>query len=75
MTNSFADGFQAGRFRQQAATATRDAILGAAQDLFATQGYPRTTVAQIAAAAQVAANTVYARGPRRALAARTGPGD
>jgi AcrR family transcriptional regulator len=45
--------------RQQAATATRDAILGAAQDLFATQGYARTTVAQIAAAAQVAANTVY----------------
>jgi AcrR family transcriptional regulator len=45
--------------RQQAATATRDAILGAAQDLFAAQGYARTTVAQIAAAAQVAANTVY----------------
>jgi len=65
--------------RQQAATATRDAILGAAQDLFATQGYARTTVAQIAAAAQVAANTVYTSvgGKPQLLAAITegGTGD
>ncbi len=45
--------------RQQAAAATREAILQAAQDLFVTQGYGCTTVAQIAEAAQVAANTVY----------------
>jgi AcrR family transcriptional regulator len=45
--------------REQAAAATRDAILDAAQELFATQGYGRTTVAQIAATAHVAANTVY----------------
>ena len=45
--------------REQAAAATREAILQAAQALFVTQGYGCTTVAQIAAAAQVAANTVY----------------
>jgi AcrR family transcriptional regulator len=45
--------------REQAAAATRQAILDAAQELFATQGYGRTTVAQIAAAARVATNTVY----------------
>jgi AcrR family transcriptional regulator len=45
--------------RQQAAAATREAITEAAQELFATQGYGCTTVAQIAEAAQVAPNTVY----------------
>jgi AcrR family transcriptional regulator len=45
--------------RQQAAAATREAILQAAQDLFVTKGYGCTTVAQIAEAAQVAAHTVY----------------
>jgi AcrR family transcriptional regulator len=45
--------------RDQAATNTRLAILEAAETLFAEQGYPRTSVAQIAAAAQVSANTVY----------------
>jgi len=45
--------------RQQAAAATRDAILDAARELFAAQGYGRTTMGQIADAAKVAANTVY----------------
>jgi AcrR family transcriptional regulator len=45
--------------REQAAAATRQAILDAARELFATQGYSRTTVGQIAEVAQVAANTVY----------------
>ena len=45
--------------RQQAAAATREAIIEAAQELFATQGYGCTTVAQVAEAAQVAPNTVY----------------
>ena len=45
--------------REQAAAATREAILDAARELFATRGYACTTVAQIAEAAQVAANTVY----------------
>jgi AcrR family transcriptional regulator len=45
--------------REQAATNTRLAILDAAETLFAEQGYPRTSVAQIAAAADVSANTVY----------------
>jgi AcrR family transcriptional regulator len=45
--------------REQAAAATREAILDAARELFATQGYACTTVGQIAEAARVAANTVY----------------
>jgi AcrR family transcriptional regulator len=45
--------------RQQAAAATREAIIEAALELFACQGYARTTVAQIAETARVAANTVY----------------
>ena len=39
--------------RQQAAAATREAIIEAALELFACQGYARTTVAQIAEAARV----------------------
>ena len=65
--------------RQQAAAATREAIIEAAQELFACQGYARTTVAQVAEAAQVAANTVYTRvgGKPQLLAAITesGTGD
>jgi AcrR family transcriptional regulator len=65
--------------RQQAAAATREAIIDAAQELFACQGYARTTVAQIAEAARVAANTVYTSvgGKPQLLAAITegGTGD
>jgi len=65
--------------RQQAAAATREAIIEAALELFASQGYARTTVAQIAATAQVAANTVYTSvgGKPQLLAAITegGTGD
>jgi len=65
--------------RQQAAAATREAIIEAAQELFACQGYARTTVAQIAEAARVAANTVYTSvgGKPQLLAAITesGAGD
>jgi AcrR family transcriptional regulator len=65
--------------RQQAAAATREAIIEAAQELFACQGYARTTVAQVAEAAQVAANTVYTSvgGKSQLLAAITesGTGD
>ena len=65
--------------RQQAAAATREAIIEAAQELFATQGYGCTTVAQIAEVAQVAANTVYTSvgGKPQLLAAITegGTGD
>ncbi|MCE7003869.1 TetR/AcrR family transcriptional regulator [Kibdelosporangium philippinense] len=45
--------------RELAASATRNAILDAAEALFAELGYPRTTIAKIAAAAQVSSNTVY----------------
>jgi AcrR family transcriptional regulator len=45
--------------REQAAAATKEAILDATRQLFATQGYGRTTVGQIAESAQVAVNTVY----------------
>src|SRR4051794_12370116 len=45
--------------RQQQAEATREAILDAAERLFARQGYAATTMAAIAAEAGVAARTVY----------------
>lgn len=45
--------------RDKAAAETRATILDAAVELFATRGYASTTVAQIAAAAAVAPNTVY----------------
>ena len=65
--------------RQQAAAATREAIIEVAQALFACQGYARTTVAQIAEAARVTANTVYTSvgGKPQLLAAITegGTGD
>ena len=65
--------------RQQAAAATREAIIEAALELFACQGYARTTVAQIAEAARVAANTIYTSvgGKPQLLAAITesGTGD
>lgn len=52
--------------RQQAAT-TRSRIVAAAADLFAAEGYPRTTLAKIAAAAGVSAETVQGQGSKAAL--------
>jgi AcrR family transcriptional regulator len=46
--------------REDAAAATRDAILSRARDLFLTRGYAATTVPEIARAARVATQTVYA---------------
>jgi AcrR family transcriptional regulator len=46
--------------RREQATETRRRILGAAHDLFVSQGYGRTTIAQVARAAGVAVETVYA---------------
>jgi AcrR family transcriptional regulator len=45
--------------RQQQAAATRQAILEAAQRLFERDGYPATTMEQVAAEAGVALKTVY----------------
>src|SRR5918911_5081470 len=45
--------------RQEQASQTRLRILRAAHDLFVTQGYGRTTIAEIAAHAGVAVETVY----------------
>ncbi|MEE1941309.1 TetR/AcrR family transcriptional regulator [Streptomyces sp. TRM 70361] len=45
--------------RVEAAAATRQSILDAAKELFATHGYVATTVTRIAAAARVGTNTVY----------------
>jgi AcrR family transcriptional regulator len=53
--------------RQQQAEQTRARILAAAADLFATDGYARTTLAKIAAAACVSAETVQGQGPKAAL--------
>jgi AcrR family transcriptional regulator len=46
--------------REEQARRTRQAILGAARQVFAEQGYAATTIAQIAATAGVAVDTVYA---------------
>jgi AcrR family transcriptional regulator len=45
--------------RELASIQTRDAILGAAAELFGSDGYARTTIAGIARRAGVATNTVY----------------
>jgi AcrR family transcriptional regulator len=46
--------------REDAAAATREAILSGARHLFLTRGYAATTVPEIARAARVATQTVYA---------------
>jgi AcrR family transcriptional regulator len=46
--------------RQEQARATRRAVLQAAHDLFVSQGYGRTTMADVAASAGVSVETVYA---------------
>lgn len=46
--------------REDAAMATREAILGRALELFLSRGYAATTVPEIARAARVATQTVYA---------------
>lgn len=46
--------------RSEQASETRRRIIGAAHDLFITQGYGRTTIAEVARAAGVAVETVYA---------------
>ena len=46
--------------REEQARRTRQAILDAARRLFAEQGYAATTIAQVAKAAGVAVDTVYA---------------
>ena len=58
--------------REERARATRRSVLRAAQELFAAQGYPDTTVAEVAARAGVSVDTVYAsvgRKPALLLAA------
>ena len=46
--------------RQEQARQTRRDILRAAHDLFVTHGYGRTTIADVARAAGVSAETIYA---------------
>ena len=46
--------------REQQAAATRLAVLRAARDLFTRQGYPETTVAEVARRARVSVDTLYA---------------
>jgi AcrR family transcriptional regulator len=48
-----------GTRRQEQARATRRAVLQAAHDLFVTQGYAATTIAQVAGGAGVSVETVY----------------
>ena len=53
--------------RRQQAELTRERIVTAAAELFAAEGYARTTLAKIAAAAGVSAETVQLYGPKAAL--------
>lgn len=53
--------------RREQAEATRNRILQTAAELFAADGYARTTLAAIAAAAGVSAETVQGQGPKAAL--------
>lgn len=53
--------------RRQQAEQTRQRIVAAAAELFAADGYARTTLAKIAAAAGVSTETVAAHGPKAAL--------
>jgi AcrR family transcriptional regulator len=53
--------------RQQQAEQTRARVVAAAAELFATDGYARTTLAKIAAAAGVSTETVQGQGPKAAL--------
>jgi AcrR family transcriptional regulator len=55
------------QLRQQQAEATRSRVLAAAAELFAADGFTRTTLAKIAAAAGVSAETVQGQGPKAAL--------
>src|ERR1700751_2894262 len=53
--------------RQQQAEQTRSRVVAAAAELFTADGYARTTLAKIAAAAGVSTETVQAHGPKAAL--------
>src|SRR6201992_2683406 len=53
--------------RQKQAELTRSQVVAAAAELFAADGYARTTFAKIAAAAGVSVETVQGQGPKAAL--------
>jgi AcrR family transcriptional regulator len=55
------------QLRQQQAEQTRSRVIAAAAELFAADGYARTTLAKIAAAAGVSVETVQGQGPKAAL--------
>jgi AcrR family transcriptional regulator len=59
MTGEVKRSYRSTRRREQAGE-TRRRIIRAAHDLFVSQGYGRTTVAEVAGAAGVAVETVYA---------------
>lgn len=53
--------------RQKQAELTRSRVVAAAAELFAADGYARTTLAKIAATAGVSTETVQGQGPKAAL--------
>jgi AcrR family transcriptional regulator len=59
MTEAVKRPYSSARRREQASQ-TRRQIIRAARDLFVSQGYGRTTIAEVARAAGVAVETVYA---------------
>lgn len=73
ITNGDPRGVRAYRspLREQQAEATRTRVCQAAAPLFADRGYTRTSVRQMAAAANVAVETVYAVGGKAAVFLRS----
>lgn len=55
------------QLRKQQAEQTRRQVVAAAAELFADEGYARTTLAKVAAAAGVSVETVQTHGPKAAL--------
>jgi AcrR family transcriptional regulator len=55
------------KLREEQAEQTRSRVVAAAAELFAAEGYARTTLAKIAAAAGVSVETVQGQGPKAAL--------
>jgi AcrR family transcriptional regulator len=55
------------KLREEQAEQTRSRVVAAAAELFAAEGYARTTLAKVAAAAGVSVETVQGQGPKAAL--------
>jgi AcrR family transcriptional regulator len=66
ISNKGSRGYRS-ELREQQAEQTRSRVVAVAAQLFAAEGYARTTLAKIAAAAGVSIETVQGQGPKAAL--------